>query len=139
MSTHALTHAGGVVCRDEGSGSRFLLVRASRPPFDWVIPKGHIEPGETPEQTASREVAEEAGVGADVERAVGDLRFQARGQLINVRYFAMRYRADVPAAEDRELQWCSLADCERLLLFEDAREMVRRTARALTTGGTAAP
>jgi 8-oxo-dGTP pyrophosphatase MutT (NUDIX family) len=129
VSHDRLTHAGGVVRRDGRSGAHFLLVRASRPPFDWVIPKGHIEAGETPEEAACREVAEEAGVQADVAEAVGDLRFEARGREIRVRYFAMRYRADVPAAEDREMRWCSLAECEQLLGFEDAREMVRRTAR----------
>jgi 8-oxo-dGTP pyrophosphatase MutT (NUDIX family) len=128
VPSNRLTHAGGVVRRDDRDGARFLLVRAKRPPFDWVIPKGHIERGETPEQTAGREVAEEAGVAADVARAVGDLSFAARGRLIHVRYFAMRYRGDVPPEETREVRWCSLAECEQMLLFEDAREMVRRTA-----------
>jgi 8-oxo-dGTP pyrophosphatase MutT (NUDIX family) len=129
VSPNRLTHAGGVVRRDDREGPRFLLVRASRPPFDWVIPKGHIERGESPEQTAGREVAEEAGVEADVARPVGDLSFEARGRIIHVRYFAMRYRAEVLPAEAREVRWCSLAECEQMLLFEDAREMVRRTAR----------
>ena len=123
-----LTHAGGVVRRNGRDGARFLLVRARRPPFDWVIPKGHIEPGETPEQTAGREVAEEAGVEADVARQVGDLSFQARGRRIHVRYFAMRYRREVPPEEIREVRWCSLAECEELLPFEAARKMIRRTA-----------
>jgi ADP-ribose pyrophosphatase YjhB (NUDIX family) len=127
---NVLTHAGGVVRRDVNGEPRFLLVRASRAPFDWVIPKGHIEDAETPEQTAGREVAEEAGVDAVVERAVGDLSFEARGRTIHVRYFAMRYRGDVTAIEQREVRWCSLAECDELLLFEDAREMVRRTARS---------
>ena len=130
MSSTRLTHAGGVVRRADHEGARFLLVRARRSPFDWVIPKGHIERGETPEQTASREVAEEAGVDAEVAQPVGDLSFEARGRTIHVRYFAMRYRGDVPPAETREVRWCSLAECEELLLFEDAREMIRRAARS---------
>jgi ADP-ribose pyrophosphatase YjhB (NUDIX family) len=127
-----LTHAGGVVRRDDQSEPRFLLVRASRPPFDWVIPKGHIEKGETPEQTARREVREEAAVDAEVERQVGDLSFEVRGRVIHVRYFAMRYRGDVPPEERREVRWCSLAECEQRLLFEDAREMVRRAGTPAT-------
>ena len=115
--------------RDEGERARFLLVRAKRPPHDWVIPKGHIERGETPEETAGREVAEEAGVAAAVSEPVGDLSFEVRGRMVHVRYFAMQYRGDVPPDERREVRWCSLAECERMLLFEDAREMVRRTAR----------
>lgn len=129
MASTPLTHAGGVVRRGDGPDARFLLVRASRPPFDWVIPKGHLEPGETPEEAAAREVAEEAAVTAEIETAVGDLQFTARGRMIHVRYFAMRYRADVPPSEDREVRWFTLPECEETLLFEDAREMVRRTAR----------
>jgi len=123
-----LTHAGGVVRRNHDEGARFLLVRASRPPFDWVIPKGHIERGETPEQTAAREVAEEAGVDAVVAQEVGDLRFEARGREVRVRYFAMRYQGDVRRTETREVRWCSLEECEQMLQFEDAREMVRRAS-----------
>ena len=36
---------------------------------------------------------------------------------------------DVTPAETREVRWCSLEECEQMLRFEDAREMVRRTAK----------
>jgi 8-oxo-dGTP pyrophosphatase MutT (NUDIX family) len=124
----ALTHAGGIVRRDGPGGSTFLLVRASRAPFDWVLPKGHIDDGEEPEQTARREVAEEAGVMAAIERPAGDLIFDVRGRTIHVRYFVMRYSGETEASEEREVRWCSLAECERLLLYEDTRELVRRAA-----------
>ena len=124
-----LTHAGGVVRRDSETGAAFLLVRASRPPFDWVLPKGHIEDGEVPEQTALREVAEEAGVLADIERPAGDLVFEVRGQTVSVRYFVMRYSGEIKATEQREVRWCSLQECEQLLLYEDNRELVRCAAR----------
>jgi ADP-ribose pyrophosphatase YjhB (NUDIX family) len=123
-----LTHAGGVVRRDDGAEPRFLLVRASRPPYDWVLPKGHIERGETPEETARREVAEEAGVDAAVHSALGDQSFEVRGRMIHVRYFAMRYAGDVARQESREVRWGSLAECEQMLPIEDVRALVRRAA-----------
>jgi 8-oxo-dGTP pyrophosphatase MutT (NUDIX family) len=123
-----LTHAGGVVRRNGPDGLTFLLVRARRFPFDWVLPKGHIEREETPEQTARREVSEEAGVDAEIESPVGDLAFSVRGRRINVRYFMMRFLNEVPAAEEREVRWSPLEECVQLLEFEDARELVRRAA-----------
>jgi 8-oxo-dGTP pyrophosphatase MutT (NUDIX family) len=124
----ALTHAGGVVMSVRAGHPTFLLVRASRPPHPWVLPKGHIEPGETPEQTAHREVLEEAGVDADVVAPVGDVSFALNGQPLRIRYFLMHARGTKRALEDREICWCSPADAERLLEFESTRDLVRRAA-----------
>lgn len=123
-----LTHAGGVVkCLRHGE-PMFLLVRASRAPHHWVLPKGHIEAGETPEQTAEREVLEEAGVDAEVVTHIGDVSFEYGGQALRIRYFLMRAREMKTALEDREICWCSPADAERRLEFENVKEMVRRAA-----------
>lgn len=51
--------AGGVVFDSQG---QVLVLRHRR--GEWVFPKGHIDPGETPLQAALREVEEEAGVRA---------------------------------------------------------------------------
>jgi 8-oxo-dGTP pyrophosphatase MutT (NUDIX family) len=136
MSDDQLTHAGGVVRREVTGESQFLLVRAKPAPHDWVLPKGHIETGETPDVTARREVAEEAGVVADVGRSLGDVSFEARGRVVHVRYFVMQYRADTPATEQREVRWCSLAECERLLRFESALALVRSAAQTSALPGS---
>lgn len=48
--------AGGVVI---GPGGRIVLVRRRT---SWLFPKGHVEPGETDEEAARREIAEETGI-----------------------------------------------------------------------------
>jgi len=53
--------AGGMVVSSYGQSVRILLVRDTNYD-DWVCPKGHVEPGETLEQAALREIKEEAGV-----------------------------------------------------------------------------
>jgi 8-oxo-dGTP pyrophosphatase MutT (NUDIX family) len=126
-----LTHAGGIVHSIQNGQSTFLLVRGSKPPYDWVLPKGHIEYGETPEEAAQREVLEEAGVEAEIVSLVGDVSFDYKDRDIRVRYFLMSARRTTTALEDRELCWCSPAEAERLLTFENARAMVRRAAQSL--------
>src|SRR3989441_12466507 len=62
--------AGGVVFRRDGGAPRILLLKHSS--GKWMLPKGTIEEGETPEAVALREVREETGI-ANV-RVVGDPR-----------------------------------------------------------------
>jgi bis(5'-nucleosidyl)-tetraphosphatase len=51
--------AGAVVVRREGEGWMYLALRAYR---NWDFPKGEVEPGEDPIETARREVGEETGI-----------------------------------------------------------------------------
>jgi 8-oxo-dGTP pyrophosphatase MutT (NUDIX family) len=123
VTKRRLTHAGGVVLRN----GRVLLVRAKPAPHDWVLPKGHIEKGESPEACAEREVREEAGVDAKAEREVGILEFVSpkAGRVRSV-YFLMRYVRDVEAEDDRETRWCGLDEALDLIRFENARALIRK-------------
>src|SRR5437588_13078212 len=105
MTDRSLTHAGGVVLRD----GRVLLVRAKPAPHDWVLPKGHIEKGESPAETAAREVREEAGVEAEPGAEAGVLEFESpKSGHVRSLYFVMRYVRDVPREDDREIRWCAI-------------------------------
>jgi 8-oxo-dGTP pyrophosphatase MutT (NUDIX family) len=127
-----LSHAGGVVHRDEGGPSEVLLVRARAEPHDWVLPKGHIESGETAAQAAQREVREEAGVEAEPIRFLGDFEFTASdGEGVHVGYFLMRFLQRVPPEENRELRWCSFTEAVTLTPFENAREILRVAETAI--------
>ena len=119
------THAGGIVVRGDHP-PRLLLVRAKPAPHDWVLPKGHIDPGETPEQTARREVIEEAGVEADVVRYVDLIEFDSpRGEHGRCAYYLMQFVREVPADEEREIRWASLDDALRLIEFDNTRSLIR--------------
>jgi len=121
--------AGGIVVRRMRGREWIAAIRPQgRPAGHWVLPKGHIEAGETPEQTAEREVLEEAGVDAEVVAPIGDVAFEFGNQSLRIRYFLMRSRGTKTALEDREICWCSPADAERLLEFENVKEIVRRAA-----------
>ena len=55
------TSCGAIVCRKVKGEPRFLVIKNNRSAH-WSFPKGHIEPGETFEETAKREVLEETGL-----------------------------------------------------------------------------
>jgi 8-oxo-dGTP pyrophosphatase MutT (NUDIX family) len=125
-----LTHAGGVACRGDGGGTRLLIVRARRAPHDWVLPKGHIETGETPAQCARREVQEEAGVDAIPTQYLGDCRYVASSrESVHAGWFLMRFVGTVPAHDDREIRWCTFPEALELITFDDMRDILRTAER----------
>jgi len=116
------THAGGVVYRDSPTGPQYLIVRARRDPSAWVLPKGHIEPGETAEQAAVREIEEEAGCHAAVIAKIGRLVFGS----VRTRVYLMRFDHDVAPTEEREVFWGPAEEAMRRLTFADTRDLVAR-------------
>ena len=87
----AVPGAGGVVFDEAG---RVLLIR-DRNGF-WVFPKGHIDPGETPEEAAVREVLEETGVRAQVLAPLTTTRYRNdRGEEREIRWYLMRGDGEV--------------------------------------------
>ncbi len=119
----APTHAGGIVYRPRDS--RYLLVRARTPPGVWVLPKGHIEAGETPEQAALREVREEAGVEADIVAPLPELMAGAD----RVEMFLMSFRSIAKTPAERDVQWRSFDDALKMLQFDESRHLLRHANR----------
>lgn len=122
------THAGGVVVRERDGSHEFLIVRSLKNREHWVLPKGHIDRGETAEAAAVREVREEAGVDAELGRFLGTSEYVANGERCVIAFWRMRWLADVARSEDRDLAWLPLEATVARLSFADARELVRRAA-----------
>lgn len=125
------THAGGIVVRGYGSNPEYLIVRARRDPSAWVLPKGHIEPGESPEDAAVREVEEEAGCRAVIVAPLGRIAFGGVRTLI----YLMRFEQEVGAAEGREIFWGPAEEVGRRLTFDDTRELLARAHAQVTADG----
>lgn len=104
----------------------YLLVEARRSRGVWVLPKGHIEPSETPEVTAVREVQEEAGVRAAVVAQAGESEYAMDGKNVRTIFFLMRYEGEASRHEDRQCAWCRYQDALRMLHFDDTRRILTR-------------
>jgi 8-oxo-dGTP pyrophosphatase MutT (NUDIX family) len=115
--------AGGVVVRD----GRVALVH--RPRYDdWTLPKGKLDPGESFEEAAVREVEEETGVRARLVRELPATNYEVTGRPKIVRYWLMEVDSDGPFAandETDELRWVPLDEALRLLTYDRDRDVLR--------------
>ena len=143
------TSAGGFVYRGRGDACMVLVGGRRRPPrgrLTWGLPKGHVEAGETLAETAVREVREETGVEAEVERLLGDIRYvfvkrpgtdDAVRIRKRVRYYLMRRTGGRLSDRDDELdevRWIPLAAASRMLTFANERGIARRAVAVLRAG-----
>lgn len=125
------SHAGGVVVRGHSGQLEYLLVEASDNPGMWVLPKGRIEPGETPEAAAVREVMEEAGVRAAVVARAGESEYDVKGKPVRVVFYLMQHQGEVGRGESRGVEWRRYDDALAQLHFENTRHILMR-AHALS-------
>ncbi len=108
----------------------------------WTLPKGTPVPGETLEQTALREVAEETGLQVRITRPFDSIeyRFVQQGARIHktVHYFLMEATGGDLASHDHEFEevrWVPLHDAVGLLTFETERSLVARAAEEIGSPG----
>ncbi|MQA86465.1 MAG: NUDIX domain-containing protein [Streptosporangiales bacterium] len=133
------TSAGGLVV-DRSEGPRAALIgRLDRyGQLLWSLPKGHVEEGESAEDAALREVAEETGILGRVIAPLGaiDFWFIADRRRIHktVHHFLMEAvggelsDADV---EVTEVAWVPLDEVSRLLAYEDERRLIAKVPELL--------
>jgi 8-oxo-dGTP diphosphatase len=100
---------------------------------DWSLPKGKLEPGETWEQAAEREVHEETGLAVRLEEELPPVSYtDNKGRSKLVRYWLMEADPDGrfrPNDEVDELRWVSGEEAAGLLTHERDRELVAEGMR----------
>lgn len=132
------TSAGGVVIRTIEGVLHALVIRD--PYRKWGLPKGHVEDGESPSETALREVAEETGL-QDLELGSKlvtiDWIFRARGRRVHkyTTFWVMYSRRGDPVPERTEgisaCEWVPLDVAHERISYENASEVVRVAQRRL--------
>ncbi len=119
--------AGGVVVK---GNEIVVIVPAGRAIL--ALPKGHIDPGESPAEAAAREVREETGITGKNLGKLGDVTYdyQRGGKLIakTVNFFLFSFQSGDTADHDHEVddaRWIPIEEALTSLEFEGEREMVR--------------
>ena len=135
--------AGGVLVRRLRGEWVFAAIRpAGKPAGLWALPKGRIDRGESPEETAVREVAEETGARGSSVGKLGDVRyvFTWDGERVFkvVSFYLVRYSrgrlGDLPPAtahEVADVRWLPLADGPSLLAYKGEQQMAAKAIEAV--------
>lgn len=104
----------------------------------WGLPKGQIDPGETPEETAVREVKEEAGLDADIGTSLGTIAYTYTWDEVRVdktvHFFLMPVTGgDVRDHDDEllEVEWVELEEALARAFYPSEREVLARAAAEL--------
>jgi 8-oxo-dGTP pyrophosphatase MutT (NUDIX family) len=130
--------AGGVLVRTLAGRPHVAAIRPEgKRPGTWVLPKGNIDPGESPAETALREVREETGVEGRLVEKLGDVRYvytwQGERIFKVVSFFLLRAgRGRIGAIDESmrvevaEARWLPLEEAPRLLAYGGEREMAAK-------------
>jgi 8-oxo-dGTP diphosphatase len=120
--------AGGIVMDDQG---RMLIVHRARYD-DWSFPKGGVDPGETIEQAALREVKEEAGLECKIIRKLSSSHYlfkNRKGRTMPkvVHYFLMKATGGglfTDGEETDEARWCGIDEAAKLLSYQGDKDLL---------------
>jgi 8-oxo-dGTP pyrophosphatase MutT (NUDIX family) len=138
--TRTEVSAGGVVYRRGDDAVEVVLAarRTRRGDLAWGLAKGGIEPDESAEQAAVREVREETGIEAQIERSLGETRYFYVWEDVRIRktvhFFLMRATGGDPNDRDDEMEdvrWFPLDRALKRAAYRGEREVLQRAAEHL--------
>ena len=128
--------AGGVTFRRHGSDFDVAIVSV-KPSLRWQLPKGIVDPDETPEITAVREVKEEAGIETDLLPLIETVEYWYQsvkyGKPIHyhkfVQFYLLQHRSGKVSDHDHEVaeaHWVSFDEAVERLAFKSERQVVEK-------------
>ncbi|HMB21655.1 MAG: NUDIX hydrolase [Chloroflexota bacterium] len=145
ISTLDQISAGGVAFRWKDSEPEIAIV-CVKPKLRWQLPKGIVDPGESPEETALREVREEAGVETDRLALIETIEYWYRsvrnGKPVRyhkfVHFYLLQYRAGDVSDHDHEVEearWVNFDEALALLEFKSERDVAEKAQEMIKARG----
>ena len=119
--------AGGIVWKKEKPDNKIALVHRHKH-NDWSLPKGKVDPGETWEEAALREVLEETGCVGKIKKYAGSISYLLNGKPKVVMFWHMDIKAEKPEemnGEVDEIRWVTLAEAAALLDYQDEIDLIQ--------------
>lgn len=119
---------GAVVVRIKQNLTLYLLVKHVKGGH-WGLPKGHVDPGETEEQTARREIYEETGLVVKVvpgflKRVYYHPRVFVKKEVVYFLALANQKKVNLPRDEIRHAVWLEAEDAAKLATHESTAEVI---------------
>src|SRR5688500_6318317 len=137
--------AGGVAFRWQDSEPEMVIVSV-KPKMRWQLPKGIVDPGETPEITAVREVREEAGIETELLSLIETIEYWYRatryGKPVRyhkfVHFYLLQYRSGEVSDHDHEIEearWVRFEEAIEMLAFEGERKVTQKAREMIAAMG----
>ena len=133
--------AGGVAHRVDDGRIEVVVIKTSTE-GRWQLPKGMIDPGETAEIAALREVREEAGIVCEIIEPLEIIEYWFVGSFDGpkkryhkkVHFYLMKFLEGDVNDHDHEVveaRWVGIDEAERMLAFDGEKDLIAKAKRRL--------